>query len=907
MYRPLYDARHRIVTTGAALFACLVAGPVSADALASLAVPTPVSDQTMQVAEIPRPEPINTAGRPDCPHRGPGLERVRLDWVDVDGNLVIPDGISALIKGNQDIPEDLLINHLEIPADSELVFDDRASSFKVRDIRVHGALRLGSPSCRLQKDIEFIFDTTEDVSDPQVREDIHARAGLGLVAMSGSELDVFGTLFQPTWTRLAVTAESGDDIVELAESVDWDPGQEVVVVTSIRRDYPYQNQNEIRTIVSRPSAKSIQLDAPLAYLHYGGEEYQVEVGLLSRNIRFRTADSVLANAPGFGGHIMAQAESTRVSGVELRGLGQRNFLGRYPMHFHFMGDTQGESYFTDNSIRESNWRCTVVHRTDNAVISRNVAFDTFGHCFYLEDGVEEGNEISYNLAARIKIMGDVGPDALDALLAADQEGFVLDQSPGFVNPADRAAAGFYIPNANNLVFGNAASGGFAGYSFPLLPAAIGEMPGDPVPMDIPIENFDGNTAHSSGYFWRNSGCVYVGGVLERIDNGEDPPYLQYRSGRSMAPYLRAAADWITNTKTFLCTMGVMHWGHEAHLVNLEAWDVQLMAQLFGSASIESALVAGQTGNSANVPSRPPDFYQRGFRFYDTDTSTNLRGIVFRNFNPDPDAWIYRSTNSCALVTLTHSNQFTPQRMSSTADFHFVNVDHELRICHDDRGTLASRNFNFNDTDGTATAVAGDSIPAGPRIAGSGHSDIWGFSVDCIRDDDWGIWVCPQDGTQNIASIATHPNQDVNVMVYTLNGSLLGSNGYSFTEFEQAQITGPSETEWFHVFPGGVPSSFEVHPKQVPVDSFVVYSFAVPLGNSCSIAENWKDGVAWTSVGDRDTLLASAGPVYTTDSGVCYIRIPPADRGTFDAAGLSTPYQTWRFFPDWTSFTVHVGL
>ena len=39
-------------------------------------------------------------------------------------------------------------------------------------------------------------------------------------------------------------------------------------------------------------------------------------------------------------------------------------------------------------------------------VSNNVAYDVIGHCFYLEDGVEELNTISYNLAAHIHWMGD---------------------------------------------------------------------------------------------------------------------------------------------------------------------------------------------------------------------------------------------------------------------------------------------------------------------------------------------------------------------------------------------------------------------------------------------------------------------------------------------------------------------
>ncbi len=46
-----------------------------------------------------------------------------------------------------------------------------------------------------------------------------------------------------------------------------------------------------------------------------------------------------------------------------------------------------------------------MHGTSKVTVTRNVGFDIMGHCFYLEDGTEELNEISYNLAAYIHTIG----------------------------------------------------------------------------------------------------------------------------------------------------------------------------------------------------------------------------------------------------------------------------------------------------------------------------------------------------------------------------------------------------------------------------------------------------------------------------------------------------------------------
>jgi hypothetical protein len=875
-------------------------------------VPHRVSDSTTSVADLPRPARIASRRATDCPHLQAGLTRWNAAWLGADGMAAVPPGTRALVNGNDDIPAQTLIRMLEIPAGSELIFADQDATFHVTDVHVGGALRLGSPTCRLTHRIDFVFDTDEDVSSASVRKAIYDRAGLGIMVEPSGALDVFGRLYQPTWTRLAKTANAGAVNLQLSEAVDWEPGQRVVVVTSELRDYPYTDQNEVRTIAAVKSGSTVVLDAPLAYLHYGGPEYQVEVGLLTRSISLRTADRVLALAPTFGGHVLIHAGQARVSGAEIVRFGQQNFLGRYPLHMHHSGDVAGTSYFTDNSIWRSNWRCAVVHRTDNAIVSRNVAFDVWGHCYYLEDGVELGNEVSFNLAAKIKILGPVDPDSLAVLNPPTQDGFVLMQSSEFANPADRAAAGFYITNGGNRIFGNAASGGFTGYSFPNLPEAIGGSDAGIRPLDYGITGFDGNSAHTSAYLWWNAGCVYAGGLLTEVDDGGTRK-LRYHSGREVSwDYLRLQEDTISNTKTFLCGPGIVHWGLQPRVVNLEAWDDDIMAIVFGSASIRSALVAGETGNTRNLGYRAQSWYRHGFQFYDTDTQTILRDVVFRNFHSDPYPGLQRSDNNCALFSMTHSDQYTPQRMNAVAGIHFAAVDDAQRICHDDKGTLSSRNFNFFDADGSATGGTGRGGHGedGERdgggkgwIVGSGYTDTWRLSERCVRNEAWGLWICPKRGTQDVAAIATVPNRGVRVVMYDLDGNALGENWYSTTDdFIDAQITGPSEVGWHHSFPGGVPDSFQIWTLQVPKSSYVLYSFSLPPGVSCSIGE-----AGWQAVPDFGALLKADGAAYTTDLQACFVRIPPTDIGAFESAGLSVPNQTWRGSPTPTTyFTVVTG-
>ncbi len=121
------------------------------------------------------------------------------------------------------------------------------------------------------------------------------------------------------------------------------------------------------------------------------------------------------------------------------------------MHFHLLGDCP-ECYFRDSSVHRSYYRCISVHGTSSATVSENVAYDIKGFCYYLEDGVEENNTISFNLAAFIHIFNTDQPFGLGN---ANQ---VYQQSNALTNPADVVASGFYITNLNNYIVGNAASG-----------------------------------------------------------------------------------------------------------------------------------------------------------------------------------------------------------------------------------------------------------------------------------------------------------------------------------------------------------------------------------------------------------------------------------------------------------------
>lgn len=75
------------------------------------------------------------------------------------------------------------------------------------------------------------------------------------------------------------------------------------------------------------------------------------------------------------------------------------------------------------------------------MVSENVAYDTAGHCFMTEDGIEQGNEFLYNLGALTRSVDVKIPD---------------DGSNG--DETDDEPSTFWMTNPSNTWIGNVAAG-----------------------------------------------------------------------------------------------------------------------------------------------------------------------------------------------------------------------------------------------------------------------------------------------------------------------------------------------------------------------------------------------------------------------------------------------------------------
>ncbi|WP_218081586.1 G8 domain-containing protein [Anthocerotibacter panamensis] len=301
-----------------------------------------------------------------------------------------------------------------------------------------------------------------------------------LGAMGGGLINIHGVT-KTSWARLNSNAAIGSRQISLDRGVNWQPGDRIVLASTNFNPY----EAEVTTITginkSRTNA-TLNLATPLTYLHwgqnqtYGGRtlDERAEVGLLNRNILIQGDSTSVDN--GFGGHLMVMVGSKAyVEGAEFFHMGQQGRVGRYPFHWHLLGDGGAGQYIKNSSIHDTFNRCVTIHGTNNALVQGNVAYSANGHCYFLEDANETGNTFDGNL------------------------GLLTKRSVAPIIESDQFAATYWISNPNNKFTNNVAAGsddlGFW-YDPPLHPTGLSANP-NIFPRQAPFGGFDGNVAHST--------------------------------------------------------------------------------------------------------------------------------------------------------------------------------------------------------------------------------------------------------------------------------------------------------------------------------------------------------------------------------------------------------------------------
>jgi len=130
--------------------------------------PEPLAAGTLYTAPSMNQGDIATAqDAADCPHLQPGVaawENPAM-WggiVPSTGTVTLPTNQRVLLTAGS-LPPGAVLKQIIVPYGSELIFDDTDMTITTGSILVRGALRAGSPTCRLQARIVLDFVANSDI------------------------------------------------------------------------------------------------------------------------------------------------------------------------------------------------------------------------------------------------------------------------------------------------------------------------------------------------------------------------------------------------------------------------------------------------------------------------------------------------------------------------------------------------------------------------------------------------------------------------------------------------------------------------------------------------------------------------------------------------------------------------
>jgi cell migration-inducing and hyaluronan-binding protein len=596
---------------------------------------------------------------------------------------------------------------------------------------------------------------TITLTDKVPGEDINTMGDRGIMLVKGV-LSLHGDR-RNSWTKLADTAKAGSTEIKVLDASGWRKG-DVIVLASTDFD---PHQAEKRTIAA-VEGNTIRFDQPLEYMHFGritdGVDERGEVGMLTRNILIQA--SADAEKTYFGGHIMAMAGSKMyVSGIELNRMGQNMHLARYPIHWHILGEGQGQ-YIENSSIHDTYSRCVTVHGTNDVRVENNVTYNTVGHCFFMEDAVEHGNRFIRNLAILTKCHPDGKPCVPTNLGPFGAEGgknFNLagQDAKDVLIPSDNTASSFWITNPDNTYIDNVAAGSEAtGFwlATPVHPTgAFLNKPGSENiwPRATRLREFKGNVAHSNfdGFMFdrgpRSDGHFGPGGHMA-LANPADPKSpvvetvyedLTSYKNRNSGIWARGEMDTFRGLK--LADNGIGYTHASGNFGN-SAFTSRMLDSLFvgESDNIGNPEAPTEVAYGRSLPEPElADFPIRGYEFYDYrhildhDTFVNFQDNATRKTGAI-SYLLYTSFGMSSNNTVEHA------KFINAKPVYFPPV--ERKWSNDDYGNGSYKTAVFHDLDGSVDGVPNSFILINDQDDG--------LAIDkaCEIKPTWNAAVCKGD-------------------------------------------------------------------------------------------------------------------------------------------------------------------
>ncbi len=448
-----------------------------------------------------------------------------------------------------------------------------------------------------------------------------------------------------------------------------------------------------------------------------------------------------------------------VSGVELNRMGQNMHLARYPIHWHLVGEAKGQ-YIENSSIHDTYSRCVTIHGTNDVRVQNNVTYNTVGHCFFLEDAVETGNQFVHNLGMMTKCHPDgkpCVPTNLGPFGAQGGKNFDLEgqSAKDVLIPSDNTASTFWITNPDNIYVDNVAAGSEAtGFWFALPEHPTGAFAGTDIskatwPRRMRLREFKGNTAHSNfdgfmsdrgplpdGHF-RTGGHI----ALANPADANSPPvetliedFTSYKN-RNSGMWIRGEMDRFKNLKLADNAIG---YTHASGNFGRSAFTSRVVDSLFvgETDNIGNPRTPAEVAYGRSLPEpEVADFPIRGYEFY--DYRHQLDHDTFVNFQDNAT----RKTGAISYLLYTSfgmstNNTVEHAKFINAKPVYFPPMEHKWS--NDDYGNGSYKTAVFHDVDGSVSGVK-DSY-----ILINDENDGLAIDASCEIKPTWDAAVCKGD-------------------------------------------------------------------------------------------------------------------------------------------------------------------
>ncbi|XP_039606665.1 cell surface hyaluronidase isoform X1 [Polypterus senegalus] len=668
-------------------------------------------------------------------------------------------------------------------------------------------------------------------------------------------------------------------ILQLADNTtNWNPGDRIVVAST---DYSMYQTEEF-TLLPCPECNrnQVKIQGQPQFTHVGevidGIDMRAEVGVLTRNIVIygETEDSCYGdnlcqffNYDTFGGHIKITKNFTSVhlSYVELKSLGQQ-VMGSYPIHFHLCGDVDEKggysipTYLEGLAIHHSFSRCVTIHATNGLLIKDTIGYDALGHCFFLEDGIEQRNTLYHNLGLVTKP---------GTLLPTDRNDFMCTSIRNKVHgkyipvPATdcKAVSTFWIANPNNNLISNAAAGSqdtgiwylfhnmSTGDTHGLVPETKAEL--------TPLGIFYNNRVHSNF----KAGLFIDKGVKTTNASALDPrEYLcldnnarfrPHQNADPKKPRVAAVIDGLISFKNN--DLGAWVRGGDIVIQNSGfadngiglsfASDGSFPKDIGSSQEVSESLFVGESKNygtngglnkywgvggvdsiNRTLP-RNKTFPVRGFQIY--DGPIHLTRSTFKNFMQTSD----RFTSAVGFF-LKNPWQLTPKNNISAVKFE-INVFPKVFFgkagpWFEENELDGDKNSIFHDLDGSVTGYEG-------VFVGRMDNDLIRHP-DCINNTTWNAVIC--SGRYSQIFVQTWGSQNLSMSIardeypsspMTLRG--INSQRAPFQQYQPILMIGKSYTVHWN---GSAPKTTVLYLINFDKDDWIQVALCYPPDSSFQV-------------------------------------------------------------------------